>query len=197
LRKQAVVVDVPAGWRLSLDGRAPDYVDTVLVPQGFYTQDSPTEVTFTPNAGFLGSASPVTMRVTGPGGPSRTSTYTATVTLPPPPETPDLTSSGPARASQQVGFPLPVEGSHAYVDAQGRDLGNLTVPQGAFSAAAISGIATVPGHPMDPTLISARGFLIFTPRRGFSGVVPAVRYRITDAYGQTSIGRWTPAVTGY
>jgi hypothetical protein len=66
-----------------------------------------------------------------------------------------------------------------------------------FSLAAISGIATVPGRPMDPTLIAARGFLTFTPRRGFSGVVPAVRYRITDAYGQSSIGRWTPTVTGY
>lgn len=197
LRKQSVEVGVPAGWRLTLDGRSPDYTDTVLVPEGFYTQDSPTKVTFTPNAGYLGTASPVTIRVTGPGGQSRTSTYAATVTLPPPPKTPALTSSGTSRAAQQVGFALPVNGSHGYVDAKGQDLGVLTVPQGAYSAAAISGIATVPGRPMDPTLIAATGFLIFTPRRGFSGEVPPIRYRITDAYGQTSIGRWTPAVTGY
>ncbi|MEV6851386.1 hypothetical protein [Actinoplanes sp. NPDC051411] len=192
LRKQTVAVAVPAGWRLTLDGRAPEYADTVLVPQGFYSQDSPTEVTFTPNTGYLGTARPVTIRLSGPGGQSRTGTYTATVTLPPPPRTPDLTSAGPARAPQQVGFPLPPGGSHGYVDGQ-----DLTRPEGDFSAAAISGIATVPGRPMDPTLITAEGFLIFTPHRGFSGPVPAVRYRITDAYGQSSTGRWTPSVTGY
>jgi CshA-type fibril repeat protein len=192
LRKQTVAVAVPAGWRLSLDGRAPEYVDTVLVPEGFYSQDSPTGVTFTPNAGYLGTATPVTLRLSGPGGRSRTGTYAATVTLPPPPRTPDLKSSGSARAPQQVGFPLPVDGSHGYVDGQ-----NLKPPQGEFSVAAISGVAVVPGRPMDPTLIDAEGFLIFTPRHGFSGAVPAIRYRITDAYGQTSVGRWTPTVTGY
>lgn len=193
LRKQTVAVAVPTGWRMTLDGRSPEYVDTVLVKQGFYTQDSPTRVTFTPDIGYLGTASPVTIRLTGPHGESRTGTYTATVTLPPPPAAPDLSSSGPARASQQVGFPLPAGGSHGY--AAGQDL--TTRPEGAFTAAAISGIATVPGRPMDPTLISAEGFLIFTPRRGFSGAVAPVRYRITDAYGQTSTGWWTPAVTGY
>jgi CshA-type fibril repeat protein len=187
LRKQTVTVDVPAGWRLTLDGRSPEYVDTVLVPQGFYTQDSPVKVTFTPDIGYLGTAAPVTIRLTGPSGQSHTSTYAATVTLPPPPPAPDLTSSGPPRVQQQVGFTLPPGSSHGYVDALSKE----------FSLAAISGIATVPGRPMDPTLIAATGFLMFTPRRGFSGVVPAVRYRITDAYGQTSIGRWTPTVTGY
>ncbi|MFI5934639.1 hypothetical protein [Actinoplanes sp. NPDC051494] len=190
LRKQTVTVDVPAGWRLTLDGRAPEYVDTVLVPEGFYTQDSRRKVTFTPAVGYLGTATPVTLRVTGPGGQTRTSTYTATVRRPRPPHAPDLTSSGMARARQEVGFPLPVGGSHGFVGATSR-------PAGEFSAAAISGLATVPGRPMDPTLISAAGSLIFVPARGFTGVVPAIRYRITDAYGQTSTGRWTPTVTGY
>jgi CshA-type fibril repeat protein len=192
LRKQTVAVDVPAGWRLTLDKRAPAYVDTVLVPQGFYSQDSPTQVTFTPNIGYLGTAAPVTIRLSGPSGQSRTGTYTATVTRPAPPPAPDLTSSGKSRAPQQVGFPLPPGGSHGYAPGQA-----LTPPEGELSAAAISGIAFVPGHPMDPTLIAAEGFLIFTPRRGFSGPVSAIRYRITDAYGQTSVGRWTPTVTGY
>jgi len=197
LRKQSVEVRVPAGWRLTLDGRSPDYTDTVLVPQGFYTQDSPARVTFTPEIGFLGTAAPVRIRLTGPGGQSRTGTYTATVTRPAPPAAPDLRSTGSSRAPQQVEFPLPAGGSHGYVDANGKDLGLFSTPQGDFSLAAISGIATVPGRPMDPTLIAADGFLIFTPRRGFSGPVPAVHYRITDAYGQTSAGRWTPSVTGY
>lgn len=192
LRKQTVSIDVPARWRLTLDGQAPQYPGTVLVKQGFYTQDPPARVTFTPAVGYLGTATPVTIRLTGPGGQVRTFTYAATVTLPPPPRTPDLTSSGPARAAQQVGFPIPVGGSHGYADGQ-----DLDRPEGEFSAAAISGVATVPGRPLDPTLITAEGFLIFTPHRGFRGRVPAVRYRITDAYGQTSVGRWTPVVTGY
>jgi CshA-type fibril repeat protein len=192
LRKQTVAVNVPAGWKLTLDGRSPDYVDTVLVPQGFYSQDAPTTVTFTPNIGYLGTATPVRFHVSGPDGQTRPGTYVATVTLPPPPPTPDLTSSGSSRVPQQVGFALPAGGSHGYISDQ-----DLKVPQGEFSLAAISGIATTPGRPFDPTLIAAEGFLIFTPHRGTSGRVPAIYYRITDAYGQTSVGRWTPTVTGY
>lgn len=194
LIKQTVTVDVPQGWHLTLDGRDPEYVDTVLVPQGFYTQDSPTKVTFTPNLGYVGTATSATIRLTGPGGESRTRTYTATVVKPAPPSTPDLTSSGPARKAQQVGFTLPANGSHAYVDDKGHDLLLMSLPQGSLAAAAISGIAAVPGKPTDPTLIAAKGFLIFTPRSGFHGAVPGIRYRITDAYGQSSIGRWTPTV---
>ena len=197
LRKQTVTVGVPAGWRMSLADRDPRYVDTVVVPQGFYTQDSPTVVTFTPALGYLGTAAPVTIRVTGPGGQTRAVTYTPTVTRPPAPDAPDIASAGPARAAQSVTFAIPAGGSIGYVDAGGRHLVNPTVPQGGFALAAASSVSTVAGRPFDPTLIGAIGTVIFTPRRGATGPVPAIRYRITDAYRQTSIGRYTPTVTGY
>jgi hypothetical protein len=72
-----------------------------------------------------------------------------------------------------------------------------TVPQGEFTLAGASSIAAVPGKPFDPTLIGAIGTVIFTPNRGVTGAVPAIRYSVTDAYRQTSIGRYTPTVTGY
>jgi CshA-type fibril repeat protein len=198
LRKQTVTVAVPAGWRMTLAGRDPRYVGTVVVPQGFYTQDAPATVTFTPALGYLGTAAPVRIRVTGPGGQVRVVTYTPTVTRPPAPDTPDLTSRGPARSAQSVTFPIPAGGSIGYVDAGGRDLAVPTAPQGEFTLAGASSVGAVPGRPFDPTLIGAVGTMIFTPRRGAAaGPVPAIRYRVTDAYRQTSVGRYTPAITGY
>jgi hypothetical protein len=169
----------------------------VVVPQGFYTRDSPTAVTFTPALGYLGTAAPVTIRVTGPGGQTRAVTYTPTVTRPPAPEAPDLASTGPASSAQSVTFEIPAGGSIGYLDAGGRAFADPTVPQGSFALAAASSVSTVAGRPFDPTLIGAVGTVIFTPRRGVTGAVPAIRYRVTDAYRQTSIGRYTPTVTGY
>jgi CshA-type fibril repeat protein len=191
LQKQTVTVAVPAGWRMGLAGRDPRYVHTVVVPQGFYTRDSATAVTFTPALGYLGTPAPATIRVTGPGGQVRVHTYTPTVTRPPAPPAPDLTSRGSARAAQSVTFPIPAGGSIDYADP------TTTVPQGVYALAAASSIATVPGRPFDPTLIGAIGTVIFTPARGATGAVPSIRYRVTDAYRQTSIGRYTPTVTGY
>jgi len=188
---------VPAGRRMSLVGRDPRYVDTVIVPQGFYTQDSPTAVTFTPALGYLGTATPVRIKITGPGGQSRVVRYTPTVTRPPAPNAPDLTSTGPARAAQSVTFAVPAGGSIGYVDAAGRNLAHPSVPQGEFALAGASSVGAVMGRPFDPTLIGTSGTVIFTPRRGVTGAVPAIRYRITDAYRQTSVGRYTPTVTGY
>jgi CshA-type fibril repeat protein len=197
LRKQTVTVRVPAGWRMSLAGLDPQYVNTVVVPQGFYTRDASTRVTFTPALGYLGTATPVKIILTGPGGQRRTVSYTPTVTRPRAPAAPDLTSAGPARAAQSVTFEIPAGGSIGYVDAAGRDLADPNLPQGEFALAGASSVGTVPGQPFDPTLIGTVGTVIFTPARGVSGPVPSIRYRVTDAYRQTSIGRYTPTITGY
>jgi hypothetical protein len=197
LRKQTVTVRVPAGWRMSLAGRDPRYVNTVVVPQGFYTRDSSTTITFTPALGHLGPAAPATIRITGPGGQRRVVRYTPTVTRPAAPAAPDLTSTGPARSVQSVTFAIPAGGSLGYLDARGRDLAAPTLPQGEFALAAASSVSAVAGRPFDATLIGAVGTVMFTPRRGVAGTVPAIRYRVTDAYRQTSVGRYTPTVTGY
>ena len=119
------------------------------------------------------------------------------MTRPPAPGAPDITSAGSARAAQSVTFAIPAGGSIGYVDEAGRDRADRTVPQGEFALAAASSVSAVAGRPFDATLIGAVGTVIFTPRRGVAGAVPAIRYRITDAYRQTSIGRYTPTVTGY
>ncbi|GAB7042617.1 MULTISPECIES: hypothetical protein [Catenuloplanes] len=199
LVKQQVTLALPAGWSMQLANRHPDYTDCVVVPNGFYARESATTVSYTPTLGFLGTADPVTIELTDPAGEKHTTTYTPTVTRPAPPAVHDLRSSGRAGEEQRVQVPLPAGGGIGYVDADGKELPpGTTTPRGEFSMAAISGVAAEEGRPFDPTLISAAGFVIFTPTRGAAtGPVPPIRYRVTDAYGQTSIATYTPSVTGY
>ncbi|SNY60974.1 hypothetical protein SAMN05421748_12249 [Paractinoplanes atraurantiacus] len=192
LHKQTVTVDVPPGWRMTLDNRDPSYIQTVLVPDGFYTQDSPRTVTYTPKLRFIGTAAPVTIRLSAPDGRSRTVTYSATVTCPPPPSAPDHTTTGSSRAFQSVTFAIPPGGVIGLADGQ-----PLHLPQGELGLAMISSISTIPGQPHDDTLIGAAGTLVFTPTRGASGPIPPVRYTVTDSYGQTSTGLYTPTIKGY
>ncbi|XVU29004.1 hypothetical protein ACQPZJ_18660 [Actinoplanes sp. CA-054009] len=192
LHKQTVTVDVPPGWRMTLDGRDPSYIETVLVADGFYTQDSPGSVTYTPKLRFIGTADPVTIRLTAPDGRARTLTYAATVTCPAPPEAPDHTTTGSNRAFQSVTFAIPPGGFIGLADGQPLDL-----PQGKLGLAMISSIATMPGQPHDDTLIGAAGTLVFTPARGASGPIPPIRYTVTDSYGQTSKGVYQPSIRGY
>ncbi|MFF5076642.1 hypothetical protein ACFY36_06295 [Actinoplanes sp. NPDC000266] len=192
LHKQTVSVDVPPGWRMSLDNRDPSYVETVLVADGFYTQDSPRTVTYTPKLRFIGTADPVTIRLTAPDGRSRTLAYAATVTCPAPPAAPAHTTTGSSRAFQSVTFAIPPGGTIGLADGQPLDL-----PQGKLGLAMISSIAAIPGQPHDDTLIGAAGTLVFTPSRGASGPIPPVRYTVTDSYGQTTEGLYQPSIRGY
>ncbi|MFG1992122.1 hypothetical protein ACGFJ7_19295 [Actinoplanes sp. NPDC048988] len=192
LHKQTVTVDVPPGWRMTLDGRDPEYVETVLVADGFYTQDSPRTVTWTPKLRFIGTAAPVTIRLTAPDGHTRTLTYTATVTCPPPPSAPTHTTTGSSRAFQSVTFAIPPGGHIGLADGQ-----PLELPQGNLGLAMISSISTIPGQPHDDTLIGAAGTLVFTPTRGATGPIPPIRYTVTDSYGQTSEGVYQPSLRGY
>ena len=45
------------------------------------------------------------------------------------------------------------------------------------------------------TLDAATGALSFTPSAGFAGTPPAVRFRVTDAYGQSKDGTYAATVT--
>ncbi|MEV4407456.1 hypothetical protein AB0J66_35245, partial [Actinoplanes sp. NPDC049598] len=192
LFKQTTTVPVPAGWRMTLDGRDPEYVETVIVPEGFYTQDSPSTVTYTPKLRFIGTATPVTIRLTGPGGRTRTLRYSATVTCPAPPSAPTHTTTGSSRTFQSVTFAIPAGGSIGLAPGQ-----PMEFPEGRLGLAMISSIAATAGQPSDDTLIGAAGTLIFSPTRGIAGPIPPVRYTVTDSYGQTSVGLYRPSVRGY
>lgn len=198
LVKQQITLALPAGWSMQLANRHPDYTDCVVVTNGFYARESPTTISFTPTLGFLGAADPVTIELTDPAGEKHTTTYTPTVTRPAPPAIKNVTSAGRPGVEQNVQVPLPAGGGIGYVDANGKEIPAPAVTHGEFSLAAISGVAAEEGRPFDPTLISAAGFVVFTPARGTApGPVPPIRYRITDAYGQTSIATYTPSVSGY
>ncbi|WP_157240986.1 hypothetical protein [Catenuloplanes japonicus] len=197
LVKQELTLALPTGWTMQLANRHPEYTDCVVVPNGFYARESATTISYTPTLGFLGAADPVTIELTDPAGVTHTTTYTPTVTRPAPPVIKDLTSAGRPGVEQSVQVPLPPGGGIGYVDANGKEVAAPPSTHGEYSLAAISGVAAEEGRPFDPTLISAAGYVIFTPARGASGPVPPIRYRVTDAYGQTSIATYTPSVSGY
>jgi CshA-type fibril repeat protein len=198
LVKQQITLALPTGWTMQLADRHPDYTDCVVVTNGFYARESATTISYTPTLGFLGAADPVTIELTDPAGEKRTTTYTPTVTRPAPPSLTDLTSAGRPGIEQSVQVPLPPGGGIGYVDADGKEVASPTSTHGEYSLAAISGVAAEEGRPFDPTLISAAGYVNFTPARGTApGPVPPIRYRVTDAYGQTTIATYTPSVTGY
>ncbi|MDR7273934.1 hypothetical protein [Catenuloplanes atrovinosus] len=198
LVKQEVTVVVPEGWTMQLANRHPDYPCCVVVPNGFYARESANRISYTPTLGFVGTADPVTIELTDPAGERHTTTYTATVTRPAPPALKDLTSAGAPGKQQSVEVLLPPGAGIGYVDAAGAEIPAPATARGEFSLTAISGVSAEADRPFDPTLISAAGYVTFTPARGAApGPVPPVRYRVTDAYGQTSIATYTPSVTGY
>ncbi|HST83811.1 MAG TPA: OmpA family protein [Kineosporiaceae bacterium] len=81
---------VPAGGTITLlDGAGLAVTMVVIAAQGTYTLDAVTGViTFVPVAGFVGTATPVTYRITDALGTVVTGTYTAVVTAPAPPSPP-------------------------------------------------------------------------------------------------------------
>lgn len=196
LRKQKVAVTVPAGWRMTLADLHPDYVDTVVVPQGFYSRSSARAVTFTPETGYIGTATPATISLKGPAGRTRTMLYRPTVVCPPAPSAPPLSSTGAAGLPQSVTTQVPTGGDLALVGENGQDISRLRTPKGEFAQYGASSVAMAAGQPFDPTLVHTTATVEFTATAGATGSIPPVRYRVTDAYGQKSIGLYTPRVTG-
>jgi CshA-type fibril repeat protein len=88
------------------------------------------------------------------------------------------TSTGPGGVSQSVTVTVPPLGSATLLDGTGTPVTTLVVPgQGTYG--------------ISPTT----GVIVFMPAPGYSGVASAVAYRITDAWGQTGDGSYTPTVT--
>ncbi|MGL5817665.1 MAG: Ig-like domain-containing protein [Phycicoccus sp.] len=172
-------------------------VNSVTVPgQGSYTVVTG-RIVFTPLAGFVGAADPVTYQVDVPNpfcnpvarcvDPPATSTYTPTVSPVRPSAAPD-TSRGPQGAAQSVdplanddpGDPaVPLDqATLTLLDDAGDPVSSVTVPR--------QGTYTLDG-----------GRIVFTPLPGFTGTATPVTYRIADANGTTARSIYTPtALTG-
>jgi CshA-type fibril repeat protein len=176
---QAVTLPVPGGGSATLLDAGGNPATTITVDgQGTYTYDPVTAVvTFTPVLGFSGEATPVAYRVTDSHGLTGESTYTPTVTPPAGPTAPDLTSSGVGTARQHVTATIPDHGAITLVDSHGHATTTVTVDG--------EGVYTV-----DPDT----GVITFAPLLGFAGIATPVSYRVTDAYGQTATGTYTPSV---
>src|SRR5204863_9037355 len=106
-----------------------------------------------------------------------TGTYTPAVALPPAPAAPALASSGAAGTAQRTTVTVPDDTDVTLLDAAGN--ATATVAAGGQGRYDLDG---------------ATGTISFRPAAGFTGRAHGVRYRLTDAYGQASIGGYSPTV---
>jgi CshA-type fibril repeat protein len=150
-------------------------VSSVTVAGGVYTLSGGT-ITFTPSAGYLGTAAPVTYRVTNTAGLTGTATYTPTVLKPAAPAPVARFSSG--AGEQHATIPAEVGETIALLDLTGVAAGSVTVV----------GVGTY-------TLDAAIGIVTFTPLAGFVGVAAGVTFRISDTYDQSGESLYIPTVT--
>jgi CshA-type fibril repeat protein len=95
---------------------------------------------------------------------------------PPPPAAPDLTSAGVAVTPQYADVTVPTGDSVTLLDAADGPQTTITQSSGTYE--------------LDPDT----GRITFTPTFGFHGPAVAVRYRLSDAYEQSTVGTYTPTV---
>jgi len=176
---QTDTITVPVGGSITLlDGIVP--VTSLTVPgQGTYVLNPATGViSFTPVLGFSGAVAAINFQVTDAYGQTATSTYTPAITMPTAPLAPTRTTEAAAGVAQTMTITVPVGGSVALMDGTA-----------AVNTITMAGQGT---YTLDPV----SGLLTFTPVAGFTGKPTAVTYRVTDAYGQATTGRFAPEVLG-
>ncbi|WP_028049599.1 DUF11 domain-containing protein [Cellulomonas sp. URHD0024] len=176
--QSASVVSVPVSGSIRLLDAEGGPATSVTSADGTFTVDPATgTLSFTPRLGFTGTASAVNYQLTDAYGQTATSTYTPTVLLPAGPAGPPRTTSGIGTAVQSVTLTPPTSGTVTLVDAQGDPATSVIMPgQGTYT--------------FDP----ATGVLAFIPVPGFDGAADPASFRVTDAYGQTATGTYTPTV---
>jgi CshA-type fibril repeat protein len=176
--QQSVTLAVPVGGSVTLlDGGGSPVSARSIAGQGSLTLTGGV-VTFDPELGFTGMATPVAYQVTDAYGQSAASTYTATVTAPAGPGAPAKTSTGAGTTQQSVSLALPTGGSVTLLGSGGGPVTSRTfVGEGTY------------------TLDATSGALTFDPVLGFAGTATPIQYEVTDAYGQTAQAPYTPTVT--
>jgi CshA-type fibril repeat protein len=170
---------VPGGGGVTLvDGGS--RVLSVTVPSvGGYAVDPATgEITFSPVYGYAGTPAGVAYEVTDAFGQTGSSRYVPQVTAPAPPAPADAASAGVGTLTTRVTLQIPPSGSITLLDGHGDPVAGL----------AVDGVGT---YALDPST----GVLSFTAVPGYTGSPPAVRYRVTDAYGQRATAGYTPTIT--
>jgi CshA-type fibril repeat protein len=162
-----------------LDGTTP--VNSFVVPgKGTFTvTPSKGAVTFQPVPGFSGVAT-APYRFTDEFGQTAESTIVATVARPAPPTAQNRTSTSTPEQPflpQTATFTVPPGTTISLIDPSGNPVDSLAVPgQGTYV--------------LDPDT----GVVTFTPIDGYRGAVTPVPVRLTDGYGQSATGSYSPAI---
>jgi CshA-type fibril repeat protein len=175
---QQTTLNVPdQGSATLFDGSVPA-TSVTFSDEGTYEVDPSTGVaTFTPVLGFAGTASPVSYRVATRGGhDSAIKTYTASVAAPAGPTAGPLISSGTGTDTQSAGTDKPTEGSVILLHGATTTTDFSVTGEGSYS------------------LDTGTGVITFTPAPGFLGDATPITYILTDAYGTTGNGTYTPHV---
>lgn len=168
-----ISTSAPSGATVSLvdDG---DLVSSLTTPAGTYAVDG-RDLVFTPTRTFLGTADPVRFEIHR-ADEAGTGSYTPTVTLPPAPAAGPFTSTGVGTTPQSPGsaVTIPDAGSVSLVNGLER-VSRLTTPAGTV-------------------VLGSDGTLTFTAVHGYAGTPAPFTYEVTDAYGTTARGTYTPTV---
>jgi uncharacterized repeat protein (TIGR02059 family) len=173
-----------------MDGSTPVTSVTALAGdgttvQGVYTLGANNTVVFTPEPGFVGTATPVTYRVTDSLGQTATATYTPTINPPPPPVADPDETSGPFNTAQTM-------------DVVVNDASFTGVPISDLTIKLFDGTSyvTTPVTTADGVYSIVGGEIKFQPNTGFVGEAAPITYQIADSVGQTATTTYTPTVIG-
>jgi CshA-type fibril repeat protein len=175
---QQTTVAPPAGGSVTLlDGDGNPATSVTIPGMGTYTIDplSGTIIYVAP-FGYAGDPPAVTVVLTDAYGQQVLGAYQPDVAPPAPAPAPPRTSTGTGTAPQGETLPVPTGGWVALLDADGKPVTQLVTGQGTYS--------------LDP----GTGSVTFTARNGYAGTPAPVQYLVTDAYGQTTTGTYTPTV---
>ena len=173
---QVVALPVPTEGHDGLVDDSGTLVDSLSVAGvGSYAVDVSGVLTFQPAVGYVGMHS-VVYRAIDSYGQTGDGTYTPEVDVPAAPVATTVTSTDMGTAVQSASVVVPVQGNVVLLDTTGAATTSTVVPGvGAFR--------------IDPS----SGAVGFGPVLGYQGTV-TIGYRVTDAYGQSTDGAYTPTV---
>ncbi len=187
--------DAPGNAAVPLDGKTVELKQSdgsfsrtlTIAGQGVYTADPVTgEITFTPAAGYSGSATPVTYQIKDANGTAGTATLTVTVAQPPRVKADSVsTLQGIALTVNLLANDLPGD---APIDPASIKLIDPVTAQPVL-------IVDIPGQGKYE-LTGAPGNVTFTPVASYTGPGTSIGYTVADTAGLTAQSTIVVAVTG-
>ena len=170
-----------------VDPTTHEKVNSVTVPgQGTYTANDNGTVTFTPDPGFVGTATPISVvRVDTNGTPAQT-TYTPTVTAVAPTAEPAVTSG--VQGQPQTGTPT-FNGGDTSVPI------NESVPPKLVDPTTHEKVSSVTVPDQGTYTANPDGTVTFQPVPQFTGEATPVSVERVDTNGTPVTAKYTPSVT--